>query len=163
MDEQHEEISAARFDPAAWFWDILHKQAAFRFHGASVLVAYPLVPWVAVMAAGYCFGPVLRWDPTRRQRFLLRLGFGLTIAFFLLRAWNGYGDPAHWSTQRSTLFTMLSFLNCTKYPPSLAFLLMTMGLAIAAMAWLERVHLSAANPVIVFGRCRFSFFSFTCP
>jgi uncharacterized membrane protein len=151
-------VDPAKFGSAAWVWDILHQQAVFRVHSASVLVAYPLVPWIAVMAAGYCFGPVLLWEPPRRQRLLLRLGLALTVAFLVLRGLNRYGDPFPWSVQHSTLFTVLSFLNCTKYPPSLAFLLMTLGPAIMAMAWLERPRLSDANPLIVFGRVPFLFF-----
>ncbi len=151
-------IAAARFDRAAGVWNILHQQGVFPFGGAQILVAYPLVPWFAVMAAGYCFGSVFLWESARRQRFLVTLGCVLTVAFILLRAGNGYGDPQHWSVQRSTVFTILSFLNCTKYPPSLDFLLMTLGPAIAALAPLERVRLSPHNPLIVFGRVPFFFF-----
>jgi uncharacterized membrane protein len=151
-------VAAERFGSAAWVWDIVHQQGVFRFHDATVLVAYPLVPWMAVMAAGYCFGAVLLWEPARRQRLLVRLGFIMSLVFILLRAWNIYGDPARWSVQSSRLFTILSFLNCTKYPPSLLFLLMTLGPAMVAMAWLERRQLSAANPVMVFGRVPFFFF-----
>ncbi len=151
-------VAAARFGSAAWIWNILHQQGVFRFHSTSVLVAYPLVPWMAVMAAGYCFGPVLRWDPTRRRRFLVRLGLALSAAFVLIRALNIYGDPFRWSVQSSKIFTLFSFLNCTKYPPSFLFLLMTLGPALIAMAWLERRQLSANNPVIVFGRVPFFFF-----
>ena len=151
-------IAASRFGGAAWIWNVLHQQGVFPFLGAQILVAYPLVPWFAVMAAGYCFGSVFLWEPARRQRLLLRLGFGLTAAFALLRAGNVYGDPLRWSAQKSALFTVLSFLNCTKYPPSLAFLLMTLGPAIAALAWLERVRFSPRNPLIVFGRVPFFYF-----
>ena len=97
--------------------------------------------------------------PARRQRFLLRLGLALTVAFVLVRALNVYGDPAPWSHQRSGLFTVLSFLNCTKYPPSLEFLLMTLGPALATMALLDKVRLSAANPLIVFGRVPFFYYA----
>ncbi len=145
-------VSPQRFGPAAWIWNILHQQGVFRVDGALVLAAYPLIPWFALMAAGYCFGPVLRWDPARRQRFLVRLGIGLTIAFVVIRAVNRYGDPFPWATQRSALFTALSFLNCIKYPPSLDFLLMTMGPAFLLLAWLERFRFSESNPLIVFGR-----------
>jgi hypothetical protein len=71
---------------------------------------------------------------------------------------NVYGDPAPWSVQHSPLFTVLSFLNCTKYPPSLLFLLMTLGPAIAVMGWLDRVRLSNSNPFLVFGRVPFFFY-----
>ncbi len=151
-------IPDTRFGSAAWVWDIFHRQAVFRFHDASILVAYPLVPWVAVMAAGYCFARVFQWEPERRQRLMLRLGMALTLSFVLLRAVNIYGDPFRWSVQGSRLFTVLSFLNCSKYPPSLLFLLMTLGPALVVMSWLDRKHLSEANPVIVFGRVPFFFF-----
>ncbi len=151
-------VRAASFGRAAWLWDILHQQGVFPVDGAKVLVAYPLVPWFAVLTAGYCLGPVLQWEPARRQRFLVRLGLVLTAAFILLRALNFYGDPAPWSRQPSALFTVLSFMNCTKYPPSLEFLLMTLGPSLLAMGWLEPLRLSAANPAIVFGRVPFFFF-----
>ena len=153
-----DKVGPAGFSPAAWLWDILHKPGMFPVGSVGIFVAYPLVPWFAVMAAGYCFGPALLWEPERRRKFLLSLGFGLSAAFLILRAVNVYGDPAPWSVQHSAVFTALSFLNCTKYPPSLAFLLMTLGPAFVTMAWLERRHFSLSNPVIVFGRVPFFFF-----
>jgi len=154
-----DKVDPVRFGRAAWLWDILHVQAVFGFLGANILVAYPLVPWVAVMAAGYCFGPVLRWEPARRQSFMIRLGLGLSVAFVVVRALNRYGDPTQWAAQHSTLYTVLSFLNCTKYPPSLQFLLMTLGPAMIAMALLERVHFSDVNPLIIFGRVPLFYFA----
>ena len=151
-------VQAAQFGRAAWVWDILHQQGLFQVGGDSFFTGYPLVPWFAVMASGYCLGPVFRWDPRRRQRFLLSLGLGLTAGFLVLRAINVYGDPAPWSHQRSGLFTVLSFLNTTKYPPSLEFLLMTLGPALIALVWLERARLSPANPFVVFGRVPFFYF-----
>jgi uncharacterized membrane protein len=145
-------VAPERFGSAAWVWNILHQQGVFRVDGALVLAAYPLIPWFAVMAAGYCFGPVLRWDQARRQRFLVRLGIALSVAFIVIRGINRYGDPFPWTPQRSSLFTVMSFLNCVKYPPSLDFLLMTMGPAFLMLAWLERFHFSENNPLIVFGR-----------
>ena len=153
-------LDPARFGRFAPLWDILHQQAAFPFHGAVFAVAYPLVPWVAVMAAGFCFGQILLWDTEHRRDFLIRLGVGLSMAFVVLRAWNHYGDPTPWSHQASALFTALSFLNTTKYPPSLLFLLMTLGPALIALAWLDRRAYSSSNPLIVFGRVPFFFFLF---
>jgi uncharacterized membrane protein len=153
-------ITAERFGRFAFLWDILHQQAVFPFREALFLVAYPLVPWVAVMASGFCFGRVLLWDAERRRRFLIRLGSALMIAFVILRAGNHYGDPAKWSHQSTALFTALSFLNTTKYPPSLIFLLMTLGPALIALASLDRHKFSANDPLIVFGRVPFFFFLF---
>ena len=154
-----DKVDAARFGKAAWIWNVLHQQGVFRVGSTTFLSAYPLIPWVAVMAAGYCFGTVMLWDANRRRRFMLRLGLGLSIAFVVLRAWNRYGDPVRWAAQKSALFTVLSFLNCTKYPPSLAFLLMTLGPGLLALAWLDRERFSASNPLIVFGRVPFFFYT----
>lgn len=105
-------VNARQFGSGAWIWEILHQQGIFRIHNATFLVAYPLIPWVAVMSAGYCLGGVYRWEPVRRRRFLLRLGWGLSLTFVVLRAANVYGDPVRWSAQNTKLFTVLSFLNC---------------------------------------------------
>ena len=153
-------VEPARFGRLAPLWEILHQQAAIPFHGAVFAIAYPLIPWIAVMAAGFCLGSVLLWEPPRRKQFLIRLGLALSFAFVLLRAWNRYGDPAPWAHQSSAPFTFLSFLNTTKYPPSLLFLLMTLGPALAALAFLDRVKLPPNHPVMVFGRVPFFFFLF---
>lgn len=152
-------VAAARFGRAAWLWDILHQQNVFRFAGINFVTAYPVLPWIGVMSAGYCLGTVYSWDAERRQRFLVRSGFAMTLAFIVLRMINVYGDPARWTHQSSPLFTVLSFLNTTKYPPSLAFLLMTLGPALAALGWLERTRFSRTNPLIVFGRVPFFYYA----
>ncbi|MBV8820165.1 MAG: DUF1624 domain-containing protein [Acidobacteriaceae bacterium] len=133
-------------------WAVLHRQAAFPFQGHALVIAYPLVPWIGVMALGYCFGALMQLDADQRRQFLIRSGLAITAAFLLVRGLNVYGDPTPWTTQRSPLFTVLSFLNTAKYPPSLDFLLMTLGPAILALGLLDRVRLSASNPVVVFGR-----------
>lgn len=153
-------VDPARFGRFSPLWDILHQQAAIPFHGTTFFVAYPLVPWVAVMAAGFCFGKVLLWDPARRRKFIFYIGAALSLGFLLLRVWNHYGDPSQWSHQSFKLFTTLSFLNTTKYPPSLLFLLMTLGPALFALALLDRMNFSPNNPLIVFGRVPFFFFLF---
>ena len=152
-------ISAERFGRAAWIWDILHQQGLFSVRGINFLTAYPVLPWIGVMAGGYCLGTVFSWEAARRRRFLIRLGTAMTIAFVVLRAINIYGDPRPWHQQPSTLFTLLSFLNTTKYPPSLDFLLMTLGPAIIVLALLERLRFSPDNPLIVFGRVPFFYYA----
>ncbi len=119
-------VPASQFGAAAWAWNILHQPGIFRVGGADVLAAYPVVPWIAVMAVGYCFGPVVTRDPSQRRRWMVRIGFGLTLAFLILRGINVYGDPSRWSDQVPGM-TALSFLRCTKYPASLDFLLMTLA------------------------------------
>ena len=113
-------------------WNILHVQGAFKLGSFFVVAAYPLVPWFAVMAAGYCFGHLFDLDEPTRRKLFTRIGLGLTVAFVALRFLNIYGNLTPWNG------SALSFLNCTKYPPSLDFLLMTLGPAILLLGWLER-------------------------
>jgi uncharacterized membrane protein len=151
-------VNASRFGSSSWVWNLLHQPGVFTFWGKSVLVTYPFLPWIAVMAAGFCFGQVLTREAAARRRIMLTIGATLTLAFFVVRALNLYGDPAPWSFQSSPAFTVLSFLNCTKYPPSLEFLLMTLGPALLLLAYFDRRPLSAANPLIVFGRVPLFYF-----
>lgn len=152
-------IDAKQFGSAAWVWNMLHQLGGFSLGSNTIAIAYTLVPWFAVMALGYCFGPVLLWESERRRRFLIKLGLALSLLFVAIRAVNLYGDPVSWSHQKSALFTGLSFLNCTKYPPSLLFLLMTLGPAFIAMAGLERLRFSGNHPLIVFGRVPFFYYT----
>jgi len=125
----------------AKLWIILHQPfEAFPivgFPSPIVALIYPLIPWVGVMAAGYAFGPLYQMNPSVRRRRLLLLGGISTGLFVVMRAINVYGDPAKWTTQKDLVFTVLSFLNTTKYPPSLLFLLMTLGPAIMLLVWFE--------------------------
>jgi uncharacterized membrane protein len=150
-------VQASQFGSAAWIWNVLHQQGIFRVDGLVALVAYPVGPWIAVMAAGYCFGPVMTLEAPRRRQWLIRIGLGLTVAFLVIRAINVYGDPVRWSAKIPGM-TVLSFLRCTKYPPSLDFLLMTLGPAILLLAWFDRVTLPKTNPLIVFGRVPLFYF-----
>ena len=110
------------------------------------------------MAAGYALGPVFRLDPARRRSFLLRTGAAVTAGFVVLRATNLYGDPAAWSTQASVLATVLSFNDCEKYPPSLLYLMMTLGPALILLALFERAHGALAGVITTFGRVPFFFY-----
>ena len=140
------------------FWILLHQVGAFPFAGRIWIAAYSLVPWFAVMALGFCLAAVFAWPPQRRQRFLLRAGIAMTIAFLVIRTINIYGDPSRWSWQAGATFTVLSFLNTTKYPPSLDFLLMTLGPAMILLSWFDRVPFSRSNALIVFGRVPLFYF-----
>ena len=146
-------IRPGQFGSMGWLWKVLHVRDAIQLPGnVLMLTTYPLIPWIGVMAAGYCFGRIMDLDPERRQRILIRLGLFLIAGFIVLRGINIYGDPSRWATQASPVMTVLSFLNCTKYPPSLLYLLMTLGPGILALGLMERVQLAESNPLIVFGR-----------
>jgi uncharacterized membrane protein len=151
-------ISAAQFGSGAWIWNLLHQPGVIPVAGKLVLITYTFLPWIGVMAAGFCFARVFQLGPEARRRTMLRLGLALTILFIALRAVNRYGDPTPWSHQKSVLFTVLSFLNCTKYPGSLDFLLMTLGPALLVLAWFDRRTFKPANPLVVFGRVPMFYF-----
>ena len=152
-------VQAARFGGAAWVWNIVHQQGIFRAGSLFALVAYPLVPWIFVMSAGYCFGAVFLLEPPRRRQWMARAGLALTLAFLAIRWLNIYGDPAPWASQPSgAVMTVVSFLRCTKYPPSLDFLLMTLGPALLVLAWFDRLSFANTNPLIVFGRVPLFYF-----
>ena len=136
-----------------WLWKILHSGGTLvPAEGYKFAAGYPLIPWVGVMAAGYGFGGVLIREPVERRKWLLELGGALTALFILLRANNVYGDPDPWSGQKNALFTLFSFLNCHKYPPSLLYVLMTLGPALLALAVLDRGTPRWLKPVLIFGR-----------
>jgi uncharacterized membrane protein len=151
-------LQAPQFGVFAWLWQVLHQQGVFFLGGMPVFVAYPLVPWMAVMAAGFCAGPIFLLPAAERRRILLRWGLALTTLFVVVRAINIYGDPAPWSAQPTAIFTLISFLRTTKYPPSLAFLLMTLGPALLALRYLEGRQLAARHPAVVFGRVPLFFY-----
>jgi uncharacterized membrane protein len=146
-------VRAADLGRFAPLWRVLHEPGQVQFPGGLVLaVMYPLVPWVGVMALGYAFGPWLSLPAAQRRRKVLALGLALIAAFVALRAANVYGDPRPWSPQRDALFTLFSFLNCQKYPPSLLFLLMTLGPALVALALLDRGLGPLGRPLRTLGR-----------
>jgi len=150
---------ASLFGRFAWLFALLHQPGlVFSAIGHSVFVSYPLIPWVGVTAAGFALGGIYDWPAQRRGRFLLLLGTGLSAAFVVLRAINDYGDPAPWTHQDSSVFTVLSFLNTTKYPPSLLFLLMTLGPALLLLRALDSGTPRWMRPALVYGRVPLFYF-----
>ena len=137
--------SCVRGQPVCGAADVLHhvlhhpeRIVLGSANGPVFYAHYPLIPWIGVMAAGYVFGRLYVMDADVRRRILLRLGGGLIALFVLLRASNLYGDASKWAVQSNAVFTVLSFLNTTKYPPSLLYLCMTLGPAILLLAFLEQ-------------------------
>lgn len=153
------------FGSWGWLWQILHEGGMIQFGDGYVFGAfYPLLPWIGVIATGYGFGTLLlESDAQKRRRNLILLGTGLTVLFVILRYFNIYGDANQWAPQSSTLFTVFSFIDTVKYPPSLLFLLMTMGPAIIILALLEFVKGPVARFFIIFGRVPFFFYVLHIP
>ncbi len=138
---------------AGVLWQFIHIQGPVHYgHGNTIFVIYPVVPWIGVMAAGYCFGALFRMPEQVRFRWQYIIGFSCIGLFILLRLLNSYGDPLHWTTQTAWWRTVLSFINCTKYPPSLLYLLMTIGPAIALLPVFEKLKGKAGSVMKVYGQ-----------
>lgn len=140
-------------------WMVLHQPGFITVLGLPLLVVYPVLPWIGVLLCGYALGHAYAWQPERRRRLLVRLGLAMVGAFVVLRAANFYGDRAPWSVQKNAVFTVLSFVNTTKYPPSFLFVLMTLGPALLFLAWAEAARRGPAGRALVtFGRVPLFFY-----
>jgi uncharacterized membrane protein len=152
-------VRAEDLGAAGWLWNILHQRGLLHLGPATALyVLYPLVPWIGVMAAGYALGPVFELERTARLRRLVALGVLTSVGFIVLRASNLYGDPAPWTTQASWVATLLSFIDCEKYPPSLLYLAMTLGPGLLLLAAFEGARGAFARLIITFGRVPFFYY-----
>ena len=147
-----------------WLWHVLHVPGPLHpAPGYEFGIGYTLVPWMGVLAAGYGFGTIYTWERERRRRWILGLGITLTVLFLVIRGLNGYGNPqsadlgrelqnGRWSVQRNLLFTIFSFIDCHKYPPSLDYVLMTIGPALIVLSFFERGIPGLLKPFLVYGR-----------
>lgn len=152
-------LRAEQLGAMGWIWKLLHEPGMNKVGpGIMFYVLYTLVPWVGVMAAGYALGPVLTLDQAVRRRLLVRLGLAVTVGFVLLRASNLYGDPAAWTMQSTWTATVLSFLNCEKYPASLLYLMMTLGPALLLLGAVANLRGRLANWITTFGRTPFLYY-----
>jgi uncharacterized membrane protein len=136
-------------------WSAVHEFDGFQITDSIFLfIGYPLIPWVGVMMLGYCFG--IFYDPSypaaSRKKIILRLGVGALVLFVVLRLINSYGDPRPWEIQPNPVFTFLSFINVTKYPPSLFYLLITLGPALVLLAVSENYTGALSQRIKVLGR-----------
>lgn len=136
-------------------WAVLHVQGPI---GEHIFIAYPLIPWIGVMALGYALAAVYRWEAPRRQRFLLIAGVAATLAFVALRLINSYGDDGPWKAQSTGAMTVASFLNTEKYPPSLLYLLMTLGPMLIVLSLIENARGTIARWITVYGRVPFFYY-----
>ena len=127
-------------DLAQSFWIILHQMGTVSFAGTTAAFIYPLIPWAGVMMAGFALGMIFDSDSDLRTRLLWIGGCVATVLFFVIRGVNIYGDPVPWQSFETGVQTVLSFFNVTKYPPSLLFLLMTLGPGLIVLALADRIE-----------------------
>jgi len=148
---------ASAVAPAAWL--LLHEQGTLTVGGSPILyVTYPLIPWIGVMALGYALGPAFAGADRGRARRLVLAGTVLVAAFLVLRFPNAYGEPNAWHAHEGLAATLIDFLDTTKYPPSLQFLLMTLGPALLFLGAFERASGRLADALVVIGRVPFFFY-----
>lgn len=144
-----------------WWYDFLHHPNMEPFFkGHQVLLLYPILSWSGLMMLGYCFGKLISEpDLQKRNKKLMILGAILVTLFIIIRFINQYGDPDPWSSQpRGAIYTFLSFLNTHKYPPSLLYMLMTVGPAMFFLAICGEGQNAATRFVSVFGRVPFFYY-----
>jgi uncharacterized membrane protein len=157
------ESTITRGQPGAYDWStrcyiLLHVGGTGFSLPPLIWVQYPLIPWIGVLAAGYVLGPVFQWDAPKRHRMLYALGGASALVFVALRLARTYGDPRPWVTDEGLERSIMTFLNVEKYPPSLQFLLMTLGPALLLLPLLERARGPLATWLITFGRVPLFFY-----
>ena len=140
-------------------WVVLHARQVYEVGPLSIYFSYPLLPWIGVMLVGYASAGLFQAPAKLRDERLLRIGIGLSLAFVLARAADVYGDPRHWHFDPSNIpATVMSFLATTKYPPSLLYLLMTLGPAAILCAFAERLRGAIRDVLVTFGRAPLAFY-----
>jgi uncharacterized membrane protein len=151
--------AASTTGSTAPLWAVLHARQLYEVGPFSIFFSYPLLPWIGVMFLGYGAAGLFELPEKQRCKRVLRIGMGLVIAFVLVRAVNVYGDPHPWDFDpRRTAASVMSFLATTKYPPSLLYILMTLGPAAIACAFVERLHGPIRNALVTFGRAPLAFY-----
>jgi uncharacterized membrane protein len=156
----HNLLDGFHFD-GNYLWAFLHGRARFSYaEGHYIRQSYALIPWIAVMSLGYCFGSLYdsSFDAVKRRKILNSLGIGALLLFFILIAINKYGDPVPWKNYGDTAKTFMSVFNLNKYPPSLLFLLMTLGTTFLFLANTEKLKGKVVNFFCVFGRVPFFYY-----
>lgn len=145
----------------SFLWALIHERHAFPLtENMRILVAYPFLPWLGLMITGYCMGTLYtkKFSAEKRKSILLFTGMGLIVLFVILRTINIYGDSNIWEEQRNSMFTFLDFIDTSKYPPSLLFILMTIGPALIVLSGIETVSNKLSNKIAVFGKVPFFYY-----
>lgn len=147
------------FEPGPPLWVSLHTQMSFVVGPYFALVAYPLLPWAGVMLLGFGGSGLFQLEPAARTRRLAFGGMAAIAVFLVLRASHVYGDPNPWMTQAAGMVpTILDFMNVSKYPPSLLFVLATLGPAAVFCAWVDHLPGAVRDVLITYGRAPFAFY-----
>ena len=133
-------------------WHLLHEKGVPLPFGLRGYVSYPLIPWIGVMMVGYALGPLFLAEPALRRRTLLRMGGGALALFALVRGINNYGDPAPWHVWPDAITTAMAVLNVTKYPPSLDYLLLTLGVTFLLLATIGGAGSGIGSVLATYGR-----------
>ena len=147
--------------PLNILWYILHQSNGISIgENRFLYFSYPILPWIGVMLLGYAFGTFYRkgFNEAIRHKYLIYIGLSATLLFFILRGINIYGDLAPWANQETVSKTVISFFKITKYPPSLVFVLMTLGPAFLFLYAVEKTKLRFASLFITFGRVPFFYY-----
>jgi uncharacterized membrane protein len=147
--------------PPSVLYNLVHSPAMLPISEGHFLgIFYPFVPWTGVMLIGYAFGKIYTSgvDSAPRPEVARYIGFGAILLFIVLRYTNLYGDPLLWSRQRTAGFTILSFLNTQKYPPSLLYLCMTLGPALVFLSFLNKLPQKVVSVITVYGRVPFFYY-----
>ena len=126
--------------------------------GFSLFTAYPLIPWLGIMLSGFACGELFGIPSEKRDKIFLRTGVAALLLFVIIRFINIYGDPSGWSEQKSSLFTFLSFINTTKYPPSLLFILLFLGITFLVLFISEKAKNRFTEILAVYGRVPLFYF-----
>ena len=143
-----------------FLWGVLHERKRFTIGGYIFSTGYPIIPWLSIMMLGYSFGVLYKkgMDADLRKKMLLMIGGTAIVLFLLIRGINSYGDMRPWAVQHSFILTICSFLNVTKYPPSLLYALMTLGPALVMLVLLEKSLSRPGNFLIRIGRVPMFFY-----
>ncbi len=156
----HNLLDAVHFK-GSYIWSMLHDPATFKYSAISRLyIDYPVIPWIAVMSLGYCFGPLYdaAFDSRKRRKILNSIGIAAVFLFVIIRAINVYGDPVPWIYFGNFRQSAMSFFNVNKYPPSLSYLLITLGPALIFLANTEGLKGRLVSFFSTFGRVPFFYY-----
>ncbi len=154
---------AAQQGNLGFFWDLVH-HAFFAhyqlFQHYGITIVYAFLPWTGIMMVGYGIGRLFAkgFSGIQRKKILFGAGAALVLVFLILRFINAYGDPSPWSVQNSPLYSILSFINVTKYPPSLDYIGVTIGISLMVLALLDNVSGKSLQFLVVFGRVPFFYY-----